>query len=107
LAVSKQEAQKFEVEGLNLSKLNELKIRKEYQIKIPNWFAALGNLSDSEDINMAWENIKENISISTNDSLYRLRQHKPWFDDKCLCFLDQSKQAKMQLLQDANQAKAM
>ena len=30
---------------------------KQYQIKISNRFAALENLSDSEDINRAWENI--------------------------------------------------
>ena len=34
---------------------------KLYQIKIPNRFAALEDLSDSEDINRAWENVKENI----------------------------------------------
>jgi len=31
-----------------------------YQIKFPNRFVALGNLGDSEDINRAWENIREN-----------------------------------------------
>jgi len=36
LTVSKQEAQKFEVERFNLRKLNELKARKQYQIKISN-----------------------------------------------------------------------
>jgi hypothetical protein len=28
-----------------------------------------------------------------------LKQHKPWFDEECLRFLDQRKQAKMQWLQ--------
>jgi len=32
-------------------------------------FAALENLSDSEDINMAWKNIKQNIKISATESL--------------------------------------
>jgi hypothetical protein len=40
LAVSKQAAQKFDVEIFNLRKLNELKVRKQYQIKISNRFAA-------------------------------------------------------------------
>jgi len=43
-----------------MRKLNELEVRREYQIEITNRFAALENLSD-EDIKMAWENIKENI----------------------------------------------
>jgi hypothetical protein len=30
-------------------------------IKLSNRFAALENLSDSEDISRVWENIKENI----------------------------------------------
>jgi hypothetical protein len=31
-------------------KLNELEVRKQYQIEITNIFAALENLSDGEDI---------------------------------------------------------
>jgi len=64
LAVSKQAAQNFDVERFNLRKLNKLEVRKQYKIKISNRFAALENLSDSEDINGAWENIKENIKTS-------------------------------------------
>ena len=48
-------------ERFNLRKLNELEIRKQYQIEITNKFAALGNLNDDKDINRTWENIKENI----------------------------------------------
>jgi len=44
LAVSKQEAQKFDVERLNLRKLNELEVRKYHQIKISNRFGSLKNL---------------------------------------------------------------
>jgi len=53
LAVSKQAAQGFDGERFNLRKLNELEVRKQYQIEITNRFAALGNLSDDEDINRA------------------------------------------------------
>jgi hypothetical protein len=49
------------VERLHLRKVDELKVRKEYQIKISNRFAALENLSDIKDINRVWDNIKENI----------------------------------------------
>ena len=51
LAGNKQTAQKFDVERLNLWMLNELEVRKQYQIEISNRFAALENLSDSKDIN--------------------------------------------------------
>jgi hypothetical protein len=67
LAVIKQAAQKFDVERFNLRKLNELQIKKQYQINISNKSAALENLSDSKDINRAWENVKENIKTSAKE----------------------------------------
>jgi len=57
------------VERMNLRELNELEIRKQYQNKISNRFAALENLSYSEDINRAWETINENIKTSAKESL--------------------------------------
>ena len=36
-----------------------MEFRKQYQIEISDRFAAFENLSDSEDINRAWEYIKE------------------------------------------------
>jgi len=105
LAVCKQAAQKFDEERFNLTKLNKLEFRKQYHIKISNRFAALEK-SDSEDINRAWENIKENIKTSATENLglYGLKQHKARFDEKRLRFLDQRKQAKMQWLKDPNQS---
>jgi hypothetical protein len=102
LAVVKQAAQKFDAERFNLKKLSELEVRKQYEKKISNRFAALENLNVSEDINGVWENIKESIKISAKDSLglYERKQHKPWFDKECSTFLDQRKQAKMQWLQN-------
>ena len=41
--------------------LNELEVRKQYQIKISNKFTALDYLSDGEDTNRSLENDKENI----------------------------------------------
>jgi len=41
------------VKRFNLRKLSELEVRKRYQIKISNRFAALENLNDNEDINRA------------------------------------------------------
>jgi len=41
----------------------------------------LENLRDSEDINRAWENIKESIKALVKESLslYELMQYKPRF----------------------------
>jgi hypothetical protein len=46
-------AQKCDVERFNLRKLSELEVRRQYQIKISNRFAALESLTDSENINRA------------------------------------------------------
>jgi hypothetical protein len=62
--VFKQAAKKFDVERLNPRKRSELEVRKQYQFKILKSFAALEYLNDDEDINRAWENIKENIKTS-------------------------------------------
>jgi hypothetical protein len=64
MTVSKQEAQKFGVERFNVRQRCELEVVKQYKIKISNRLAALKNLSESEDINRAWENIIENIKTS-------------------------------------------
>jgi len=97
LEVSKQAAQKFDAERYNIRKQNGMEVRKRYQTEISNRFASLENLNGSEDINMAWENIKENIKTSSKESLSlsELKQHKPWFDEGCLHFLDQRKHAEM------------
>jgi len=44
----------------------------------------LENLNDREDINRAWDNIKETITTLTKESLRlcELKQHKPWFDER-------------------------
>ena len=57
-------AQKFDRERFNIRKLNQLEVRKKYQIKIANSFADLENLNDDEDMNSVWEKIKENIKTS-------------------------------------------
>ena len=91
------------LQRFNLSKLNELEVRKEYQIDITNRFPALENLN--EDVNKTWEKNKENIKTSAKESLgvHEWKQHKPWFDEECLGFLDQRKRAKMQWVQDPSQ----
>ena len=98
LAERKQATQKSDGGRFNLRKLNDLEIRKQYQIEITNRFAALEDISEDEDINRGWESIKENIKTSATESLgmHEMKQHKPWFHEECLGILDQMKQAKMQ-----------
>jgi hypothetical protein len=62
----------------------------------------LENVSDDEDIDTAWENIKDNIKTLAKGrlGLHEMRQHKPWFDEECLGILDQRKQAKLQWIQN-------
>ena len=69
LAVSKQAAETFHAEIFTLKMLNELGVWKQYQIKISKMLAALRNLNESEDINRAWENIKENIKTSGTECM--------------------------------------
>ena len=78
-----------------------------YHIEITNRFTALENLNDDEDVDSTWENIKENIQTSAKErvGLHELKQNKPWFDEECLGFVDQRKQAKMQWIQDPSQSK--
>jgi len=54
------------VERFNLRKLNEMEVRKQYQTEISNRFAAVENLSDSEDTKYT----KENIKTSAKGSRY-------------------------------------
>jgi len=58
----------------------------------------LENLNGFENINRAWENIKENTKTSAKMSLglHEWKQYKPWFDKECVDFLVQRKQARMQ-----------
>ena len=106
LVVSKQAAQKFDLEIFNLRKISEIKIMQECQINISNRSEDLDNSNDSEDINRASKSTKENIKTSAKESLglYELKQHKSLYDEECLGFLDQRKQAKMQWLQDPSQS---
>ena len=69
MAVSKHAAPRFDGEKLNLRKLNKLEVGKKYNIEVTNRFAALENLSDDENINMAWEKFKDIIKTATKVSL--------------------------------------
>jgi len=104
--VGKQAAQRFGKQRFILRKLNDPEVREQCRIEITNRFAALKNLNGDEDVDKTWENIKENIQTSAKESLglHQLKQNKPWFDEECLGFLDQRKQAKIQWTQDPSQS---
>ena len=106
VSVRKQASQEVVGERFNLRKLNELEVRKRYQIEITNRFAALGNVGNDGDINRAWEDIKESIKTSAKGSLgvQDRKKYKSCFDEECLGFLDRRKQAKMQWMQDPSQS---
>jgi hypothetical protein len=103
LAVSKRAAKKIDNERFNVKQLNEGDVKEQYQVTIR--FAALENLEDSRDIGRAWDNIRENIKISAQESLgYCEPKHrKPWFDEECSELVDRRKQAELQWLQDPSE----
>jgi len=60
-----------------MGKLKELEVKEKYQIEITNSFAALEYLNVDEDVNMVWENIKENLKTAAKESLglHEWKQH--------------------------------
>jgi Holliday junction resolvase-like predicted endonuclease len=94
----------MDVEKINLKQLNEDEVNEQYQVTIKNKFAALENLDDNGYIKRAGETIRENIRISSKESiaLCESKSYKSWFDEECLKLVDRRKQAKLQWLQDPN-----
>jgi hypothetical protein len=97
LAVSKRAAQKIDTDRCNVKKLNEGDVKEQRQVTIRKTFAALENLDDNGGINRAWDNIRENIKISAQESLgYCEPKHrKQWFHEECPKLVDRRKQAKL------------
>jgi hypothetical protein len=73
------------MERFNLKKLNEVEGKEQYHVEVSNRFAALEDLDTEVEISGAWETIRESITILAKESLgyYKLRKHKPWFDEGC------------------------
>jgi hypothetical protein len=95
----------FHKKKFNLRNLNGIEGKEKYFVDVSTRFAAMENLDAEVEINKIWETIRENIKITVKQSLdyYELKQHKPWFDERCSKLLDQKKQAKLQRLQDPNE----
>jgi hypothetical protein len=93
------------MERYKLKKLNEVEGKEQYHVEISNRFTDLENLDADVDINRAWKSTRENIKISAKESLcyYKLKKHKPWFDEGRSKLVDQRKQAKLQWLQDGSE----
>jgi hypothetical protein len=74
----------------NLKKLNEVEGKEQFCVEVTNRFAALEDLDTEVEISSAWEMIRENIKISTKESLgyCELKKHKPWFDQACIKLVD-------------------
>jgi hypothetical protein len=66
------------------------------------------NLDNIEDINRVWKNIKEETIIPDQEILcqFKRKQHKTLFDEECLKFEDQRKQAELQSLHDPKRSTA-
>jgi hypothetical protein len=106
LAVSKRAVRELDTERFNVKKLNEVCVKQHYQVTIRNKFAALENLEDNGDINRVWDNVRENIKISVQESLgyCELKHRKQWFGGECSKLFDRRKKAKLQWLQDPSEA---
>jgi hypothetical protein len=57
------------MDRFNLKKLNDVEGKEQYRVEISNRFAALENLDNEVDINGVGGNIRENIKISSKESL--------------------------------------
>jgi hypothetical protein len=74
---NRQRSHRFHMERFNLNKLNEVEGKEQYHVEVSNRLAALEDLDAEAEINSAWERIRENIKISTKESLgyFELKKH--------------------------------
>jgi hypothetical protein len=105
ISVSKRVRQKFDLERIDLKKLDHDEVKEQYQVEISNRFATLESLDENFDINKAWEVVTENIKTPEKDNIghHRLNHNKTWFDDECSKLIHKRKQAKLQWLQNPRQ----
>jgi hypothetical protein len=65
-------------------KLYEVWGKEQCRVDISNSFAPLESFDDYLGINIAWGIVRgfQNFS-QANLGYYKLKKHKPWFDDRC------------------------
>jgi hypothetical protein len=61
LSASKRATLEFNMKRFNLNKLNSVKVKQKYQVKISRSFAALGNVDVNVNIDEVLESIRNNI----------------------------------------------
>jgi hypothetical protein len=69
LALNKQRSQRFHMERFNLKNLNEAESKERFRVEVSNTFTAFEDFDAEEEINSAWETIRETIKISAPKSL--------------------------------------
>jgi hypothetical protein len=69
LAVDKQRSLRFHMERFNLKKLNEVEGKEQYRVEATNIYTDLEDLNAGLEIDIVWENIRENIKILAKQSL--------------------------------------
>lgn len=89
------------MQRFDIQKLNNMKVKKQYQVKITNRFRAFKNLDENMNISMAQESIRENTKISAEEFLgqYELLWYKQLFDEDYSELLDKRQHAKLLWLQ--------
>jgi hypothetical protein len=63
LTVKKRVVTKKDMVRDNLKKLNDGRVKEQYQVTTKNKFAVLGNLGHNADNNRSWNTIRENQKI--------------------------------------------
>jgi hypothetical protein len=78
LTVNKQRSHRFDMERINLKKLNDVEGNEQFRVEVSNRFAALEDLDTEVEISNPWEIIRENIKISAKKRLgyFGLKKHK-------------------------------
>jgi hypothetical protein len=73
------------MEQFSLRKVNKIKVREQYELKISNRGTALESLDECADINRASKDIKEKNKIAAKESpsTCKCKLHKPWFEEEC------------------------
>jgi hypothetical protein len=94
------------MERFNLKKLHEAEGKQQYRVEVSSRLAVLEHFDTEMEINnSAWLINRETINISAKECLsyFKLKNHKPWFNEGCSKLVDERKQAKLLWLQDLSE----
>lgn len=92
---------------VDLAKLADKNIRKEFELKLSNRFQALEADKETESsVEDKWEEIKESIQDTAREVIghYKITQpKKPWFNAECQQMIKERRQIKNDMLNNNNQ----